>query len=104
MPNAWMVPEMDAFITRMLAVMPEVMKQKARNMIFAKIDNLIPNTDKSESASPYMEEGTYFIYYGEGMKALAESIFGTSLRDGVTYSKENLSRKQIVPLITEKLK
>ena len=96
--------EMDAFITRMLAVMPEVMKQKGRDMIFAKIDNLIPNTDKSESASPYMEEGTYFIYYGEGTKALAESIFGTSLRDGVTYTKENLSRKQIVPLITEKLK
>ena len=96
--------EMDAFITRMLAVMPEVMKQKGRDMIFAKIDNLIPNTDKSESASPYMEEGTYFIYYGEGTKALAESIFGTSLRDGVTYTKENLSRKQIVPLMTEKLK
>ena len=74
------------------------------DMIFAKIDNLIPNTDKSESASPYMEEGTYFIYYGEGTKALAESIFGTSLRDGVTYTKENLSRKQIVPLMTEKLK
>jgi manganese-dependent inorganic pyrophosphatase len=73
-------------------------------MIFAKIDNLIPNTDKSETASPYMEKGTYFIYYGEGTKALAESIFGASLRDGVTYTKENLSRKQIVPLITEKLK
>ena len=96
--------EMDAFINRMLAVMPEVMKQKGRDMIFAKIDNLIPNTDKSESASPYMEESTYFIYYGEGTKALAESIFGTSLREGVTYTKENLSRKQIVPLITEKLK
>ena len=41
---------------------------------------------------------------GEGTKALAESIFGASLRDGVTYTKENLSRKQIVPLITEKLK
>jgi len=96
--------EMDAFITRMLSVMPEVMKQKGRDMIFAKIDNLIPNTDKSEYASPYMEESTYFIYYGEGTKALAESIFGTSLRDGITYTKENLSRKQIVPLITEKLK
>jgi manganese-dependent inorganic pyrophosphatase len=51
-----------------------------------------------------MEESTYFTYYGEGTKALAESIFGTSLRDGITYTKENLSRKQIVPLITEKLK
>ena len=96
--------EMDAFITRMLAVMPEVMKQKGRDMIVAKIDNLVPNTDQSESASPYMEEGTYFIYFGEGTKALAESIFGASLREGVTYSKDKLSRKQIVPLITEKLK
>lgn len=51
-----------------------------------------------------MEEGTYFIYFGEGTKDLAESIFGASLREGVTYSKDKLSRKQIVPLITEKLK
>ena len=96
--------EMDAFITRMLTVMPEVMKQMGRDMIFAKIDNLIPNTDESKEASPYEEKGTYFIYYGEGTKVLAESIFGASLRDGVTYSKENLSRKQIVPLITDILK
>lgn len=34
---------------------------------------------------------------------VAEAIFGSSLRPGVTYSKENLSRKQIVPRIMEKL-
>jgi manganese-dependent inorganic pyrophosphatase len=48
-----------------------------------------------------VEDGTYFIYYGEGTQAVAEAIFGPSLREGVTYSKEELSRKQIVPRITE---
>ena len=95
---------MDAFITRMLAVMPEVMEQKGRNMIFAKIDNLVPNPDTSNGASPFLEEGTYFIYYGEGAKDVAENIFSTSLREGVTYTTDNLSRKQIVPKITELLK
>lgn len=96
--------EMDAFITRILAVMPEVMKQKGRDMLFAKIDNLVPNPDTSNGASPFLEEGTYFIYCGEGTKDVAEKIFGTSLREGVTYTKDNLSRKQIVPKVTELLK
>ena len=96
--------EMDAFITRMLAAMPEVMKQKGRDMIFAKIDNLVPNTDTSSEASLYVSEGTYFIYFGEGTKTIAEAIFGTSLREGVTYTKDNLVRKQIVPKITDLLK
>ena len=96
--------EMDAFITRMLAVMPEVMKQKGRDMLFAKIDNLVPNTDTSNGASPFKEEGTYFIYYGEGTKEVAEKIFGASLQEGVTYTTDNLSRKQIVPKITDLMK
>lgn len=96
--------EMDAFITRMLAAMPEVMMQKGRDMIFAKIDNLVPNSDTSSEASLYVSEGTYFIYFGEGTKTIAEAIFGTSLREGVTYTKDNLVRKQIVPKITDLLK
>lgn len=96
--------EMDAFITRMLAVMPEVMKLKGRDMLFAKIDNLVPNPDTSNGTSPFLNEGTYFIYYGEGTKDVAEKIFGTSLREGVAYTKDNLSRKQIVPKITDLLK
>jgi manganese-dependent inorganic pyrophosphatase len=43
-------------------------------------------------------------YCGEGTKDVAEKIFGTSLREGVTYTKDNLSRKQIVPKVTELLK
>lgn len=91
---------MDAFIDRMLAVMPQVMQQKDRQMLFAKIDNLVPNTGDDKNVKPYVEGGTYFIYYGEGAKAAAEAVFGSSLREGVCFTEENLSRKQIVPRLT----
>ena len=93
--------QMDDFITRMLAVMPQVMSDKKRDMLFAKIDNLVPNPDESDPDTPFVEDGIYFIYYGEGTQAVAEAVFGPSLREGVTFSKENLSRKQIVPRIIE---
>ena len=90
--------EMDGFITRMLAVMRDM----RRDMLFAKIDNRVPNP-KSNPDKPFVKDGIYFIYYGEGSQAVAEAIFGPSLRTGVTYSKEELSRKQIVPRIMENL-
>ena len=93
--------EMDAFMTRMLAAMPEVMMLKGRQMLFAKIDNLVPNTGSDKNVKPYVEGGTYFIYCGDGTKQVAEAVFGPSLREGVCYTEENLSRKQIVPRITE---
>jgi manganese-dependent inorganic pyrophosphatase len=92
---------MDDFITRMLAVMPQVMSDMKRDMLFAKIDNLVPNPDESDPDTPFVEDGIYFIYYGEGTQAVAEAIFGPSLREGVTFSQEKLSRKQIVPRIIE---
>ncbi|MBR6927347.1 MAG: inorganic diphosphatase, partial [Bacteroidaceae bacterium] len=95
--------QMEAFIDRMLAVMPEVMQQKGSQMIVAKIDNMVENTGDDRTARPYVENGTYFIYYGEGSKQLAEAIFGPSLREGVCYTTENLSRKQIVPRIAEEI-
>jgi manganese-dependent inorganic pyrophosphatase len=95
--------EMDAFIARMLAAMPQVMMLKGRQMLFAKIDNLVPNTGSDKDLKPYIEGGTYFIYYGDDTKRVAEAVFGTSLREGVCYTKENLVRKQIVPRITEVL-
>jgi hypothetical protein len=55
--------EMKSFIARMLAVMPEVMKQKGRDMMFAKIDNLVANPAPTDVDTPYIEEGTYFIFY-----------------------------------------
>ena len=93
--------QMDDFITRMLAAMPQVMRDKRRDMLFAKIDRLIPNPDESDPNKPFVEDGFYFIYYGAGTQAVAETIFGPSLREGVTYSKENLVRKQIVPKIID---
>lgn len=93
--------EADDFVSRMLDVMPAVLRDNKRDMLFAKIDVLVANPDQSNPDTPYVEDGLYFIYYGEGAQAVAETIFGTSLREGVTYSKEHLSRKQIVPKIME---
>jgi manganese-dependent inorganic pyrophosphatase len=93
--------KIEDFINRMLAVMPTVMRDNHRDMLFCKIDILVPNPDESDPDTPYVEDGLYFIYYGEGTQDVAETIFGPSLRDGVTQSKEHLSRKQIVPLIME---
>ena len=93
--------KIEDFINRMLAVMPTVMRDNHRDMLFAKIDILVPNPDESDPDTPYVEDGLYFIYYGEGTQAVAETIFGPSIRDGVTQSKEHLSRKQIVPLMME---
>jgi manganese-dependent inorganic pyrophosphatase len=91
--------DMDAFIMRMLAIMPEVMTQKGRQMLFARIDNLVPNTGNDKNVKPYVVDGTYLIYYGDGSKEVAETMFGASLSEGVCYTTENLLRKQIVPLI-----
>lgn len=77
------------------------MNDKKRDMLFAKIDNLVPNPDASNLDTPFVDDGLYFIYYGEGAQAVAETVFDPSLREGVTYTKENLSRKQIVPKIIE---
>lgn len=94
---------MDTFIDRMLAVMPTVMQQQGRQMVVAKIDNLVSNTGDDREERPYVNDGLYFLYYGEGARAVAEAIFGPSLRDGVCYTPENYSRKQIVPLLIEQL-
>jgi manganese-dependent inorganic pyrophosphatase len=83
--------ESEAFIDRMVAVMPEVMAITNRQMLFAKIG--VTDAD-----------GTYFIYYGEGAQAVAEAIFGPSIRQGVTFTEQEFSRKQIVPLINDVLK
>lgn len=87
----------------MLAVMPEVMQQKGPQMLFARIENRVPNTGSEKAVKPYVEDGFYFIYCGAGAKGVAEAAIGASLREGVCYTKEGLSRKQIVPLITKVL-
>ncbi|MBO4500052.1 MAG: DHH family phosphoesterase [Bacteroidaceae bacterium] len=93
--------EMEDFINRMLAVMPQVMNDKNLDMLFAKIDNKVPNPDESNPDDLFVDDGTYFIYCGEGSQTVADSIIGPSLREGVAYSKEKISRRQIVTMLTE---
>ena len=93
--------EAEDFVNRMLSVLPMVLSDNGLDMLFAKIDINVPNPDKSDLDNPTVKDGLYFIYYGEGAQAVAETLFGPSIREGVTYTKEALSRKQIVPLITE---
>lgn len=95
--------EADDYLDRMLAVMPEVLDEKGLDMVFAKIDLKVRNTDPSDPDNKYVDAGTYLIYYGTGAREVAEAIFGASLRVGVAYSETKLSRKVIVPLIQKQL-
>ena len=96
--------KMDDFIDRMLAVMPNILVSKGRDMVFAKVDNLVVNTDPDTvEEMPSFKNGTYLLYYGNGARELAEAIFGPSLREGVTYSEEGIGRKIIVERMTELL-
>ena len=91
---------MDAFINRMLAVMPEAMVKKERTMMFCMATRYEANPDPY-SADKVIPLGTYILYTGEGARELAEQAFGESLRDGVCYSETRLSRKSdVVPLFT----
>jgi len=82
---------MEAFLTRMLAVMPEVKTLMGRQMLLAKVDVL------GEDGT----EGMYILYHGEGAREVMEQIYGPSQRDGVIFVPESVSRKVIVKLITE---
>lgn len=94
----------EAFIDRMLAVSPDVMKEKGRDMLFGIIDKRIPNPDPEEAKfKPFILDGSYFIYYGEGAKDVAEIIFETSLREGVIYIRASISRRNLIPLIQDEL-
>ena len=93
--------EIEDFIDRMLAVMPEVIIENKRDMLFAMVNILVPNAGEDKEIKPFVEKGFYFIYHGHGAKEVAEAVFGTSVREGVCFSEKNMSRKQLVPLITE---
>ena len=80
--------------------LPEVMAQQEQQIMVAKIDEKIENTGDDRDTNPYVRDGMYFIYYGEGAREMSEAIFGTSLRKGICYTPQSLSRKQVVPLIT----
>lgn len=95
--------EIESFIDRMLAVMPEVIIENKRDMLFAMVTNLVPNEGDDKEIKPYVDKGLYFIYHGNGAKELAEAVFGASVREGVCFSEEFMSRKKVVPLFTELL-
>ena len=92
---------MDEIIDRLLAVMPQVMEDKNRKMVFCMATRYAPNPD-TESEEKVIPLGTYIMYYGDGAREVAEEAIGPSLREGVCYSETRLSRRStVVPLFTE---
>ena len=81
--------------------MPEVIIENKRDMLFAMVNILEPNTGEDKEIKPNVEKGFYFIYHGHGAKELAEAVLGASVREGVCFSEKSMSRKEVVPLITE---
>lgn len=92
---------MEGFIDRMLAVMPQALKDKNCDMVFLMATRYAPNPDPT-SIDKVIPLGTYVLYCGEGSREVAEQAVSPSLREGVCYSEERLSRKsQFVPKLTE---
>lgn len=96
--------EMEPFIDRMLAIMPDLMQLEGCQIMVAMIDNLVESTGADPTKPSYEHDGMYFLYCGEGSKDVAEALFGPSLREGVCYDAKGMSRKQIVPIIADMLK
>lgn len=81
---------LDAFLDRMLAVMPKVLAETGTAMVFARL---------------FIRNGTYLLYHGYDAKAVAEKAFGPSLREGICHVAGRLSRKtDIVPMLTDVLR
>ena len=98
----WMdVASMDAFIDRMLAVMPQALADQDRKMVFCMATRYEPNPDP-ESSEKVIPSGTYIRYDGEDAAQTAEAAYGPGLRPGVCYSQTRLGRKtSSVPTLTE---
>lgn len=98
----WMDYEtMDAFIDRMLSVMPQALSEQNREMVFCMATRYEKNPDP-ESADKVIPAGTYILYCGERAREVAEKAFGPSLREGVCYSDSRLTRKaDVIPALTE---
>jgi manganese-dependent inorganic pyrophosphatase len=95
---------MESFIDRMLAVMPQALKDQGNQMVFCIATRYVPNPD-TDSPDKAIPAGSYFLYCGEGARETAEAAYGPSLRNGVCYSEKRLGRKtDVVPALTEILK
>ena len=94
---------MESFMDRMLAVMPVVLADQGRKMVFCMATRYAPNPDP-DAPDKVVPTGTYILYYGEGARQIAEEAYGPSLREGVCYSETRLGRKvDLVPTLTELL-
>ena len=109
--NDWYVDSTKKdFFKRLADVMPEIAKEKKRDILFAKVDGHDPNPDPETAAeTPFIESGSYTIVYATSgnetiAKEIAESAFGELFSEGVYFSAEKISRKSLmVPKITEYL-
>lgn len=80
----------DAYLDRMLAVMPGILQESGNAMVFARL---------------FIQNGTYLLYHGAGARSVAEKAFGPSLREGVCHVAGRLSRKtDIVPMLANVLR
>ena len=74
--------------TRMLAIMPQILTDNGRDMVFAIVINV-------------QDEYTDILYYGEGAKAAAESAFGQSSNNRIRVQGMMSRKKDFIPKITE---
>lgn len=74
----------DEMCLKMLAVMPQVIKDKGRDMVFALVGNL-------------QEEYTDILFYGEGAKTAAESAFGSSQDNRIRIPGLMSRKKDFIP-------
>lgn len=80
----------DDICSRMLAIMPQILIDYGRDMVFAIVGNA-------------QNEYTDILYYGEGAKATAESAFGQSSGNRIRVQGMMSRKKDFIPKITEVL-
>ena len=79
----------DAFLQRMLAVMPKILTDTANEMIFCNVG---------------CHKHSYILYFTDLAKKIAESVYGASKDAGIIYVDHRLNRKvDIIPALTQAL-
>lgn len=80
----------DAMCLRMLDVMPQVMKEKGRDLVFALVGNV-------------QDEYTDILFYGQGAKEAVESVFGISRDNRIRIPGLMSRKKDFIPKLSEVL-
>jgi len=79
----------DIFLSRMLQVMPKILTDSQNDMIFCNVS---------------CHKHSYFLYFTERAKDIAESVYGKSEKAGIIYVDHRLNRKvDIIPALTRAL-